>query len=760
MLQKLNEKQYQAVTEINGPILVLAGAGTGKTTVIVNRIAYIIHGNFANLDQILAVTFTNKAANEMKERIEKIVDSKSAFDSWIGTFHSICLKILKIYYQHVGLKQGFTIADSSDQKQIMKRAVESFGLSDKSAPIKIVAHNISKLKDEGIDCYDSFSCVKYNQGDIDMSKIYPKYQELLRESNMVDFDDLLLLVIDIFRKQPEILSYFQDKFKYILVDEYQDTNKTQYNLISMITAKVQNICCVGDDDQSIYSWRGADISNILNFQKYFKSAKIITLNNNYRSTQAILDFANEVICQNAKRYEKKLQSNLQDTRSVKVIDVYDDRQENEEIARIILNLIADGHVNYKKDIAVLVRTSAQMRGIEEAFVKYSIPYKIIGGVKFYERKEIKDSISYIKFLISDSNAVCLERVINVPKRGIGEKTFENIISFASLNNLPILKAVEVMINEKILSTKVSESLIKMLDAVKKARMDMASGSISIAHICITLLEDVGYMDMMRQEMQSDPSYEKKIDNVDDLINNLSRFPTLQEFLEHISLVSDSDNIDESDVVNVMTIHASKGLEFDCVLLPGWEDGLFPNKRVTEESGNKGLEEERRLAYVAITRAKRNLFILSANVRFMFGKFSNCLKSSFIVDIPGHFYERINKTGRHGIQNEYKKPHFKENIHQSKQYYGQGKIINNSQSGKPTFYQAPIKPIENLSLVKSDKIEHGNVISNDIKSSSFGTKIIHVKYGSGEIVKQVGKFVEVKFDEGRRMILDMAFLTKI
>ncbi|QED22838.1 ATP-dependent helicase [Candidatus Deianiraea vastatrix] len=763
MLSNLNDGQRNAVMQTDGPVLVLAGAGTGKTTVITNRIAYIVQNNLASLDQILAVTFTNKAAGEMRERIEHMVDMNASFDSWIGTFHSICLKILKIHYELVGLQRGFTIADSGDQRQLMKRAVEFFGLSEKSAPIKIIAHNIGKLKEENVDVSDSYACSKYNQGDIDMSKIYPKYQELLRASNMVDFDDLMLLVIEIFRRSPEVLSYFQEKFKYVLVDEYQDTNKTQYNLISMLVSRHKNICCVGDDDQSIYSWRGADIANILNFKKYFPDAKIITLTDNYRSTQGILDLASSVISENTKRYEKNLQSHLKDTRSVKIIDVYDDRQESEEIAQIIINSLKNGDVNFKKDIAILLRTTAQMRSVEEALVKYSIAYKIIGGVKFYERKEIKDAIGYINFLLSDSNLVALERVINTPKRGIGEKTFETIVNFAFNNNLHILQAVRVMIEQKLLSGKISESLAKMLDSIQKARLDMASGSISIAHICITLLEDVGYMEMMREEAKSDPSYEKKIDNVDDLINNLSRFPTLQEFFDHISLVADSDSIDETDVVNVMTIHASKGLEFDCVILPGWEDGLFPNRRVVEESGNRGLEEERRLAYVAITRAKRNLTILNATMRFMFGKMNVSPKSQFITDIDPKLYERVNKTGRSGIANEYQKPRFEANIYQNNDSYN----YNRRSVEKAIFthverldshaqYSGHVKTDASDSRKKSiDGRSLGGADYNEnIKP---GAKVSHEKYGNGEIVKQLGKFVEVKFTDGKRMILDKCFL---
>ncbi len=748
-LKDLNEKQTDAVINTEGPILVLAGAGTGKTTVITSRIAYIVQNDLASLDEILAVTFTNKAAGEMKERVYQMVGSSDFFESWIGTFHSICLKILKLYTEAAGLRPNFMIADMSDQKQMMKRVLEQLGISEKVAPLKLVFAKISKLKDDAVDINETNEISKYNQAEIDMTRIYPKYQQMLQESNLLDFDDLILFTLDLLRKNPEILLTFQKKFKYVLVDEYQDTNKSQYNLISMFVGERQNICCVGDDDQSIYSWRGADVGNILNFQKYFKDAKIVTLNNNYRSTQAILDIAKEIISNNTKRYEKDLIANLADQRSVKIIDVYDDRQESDEVASIIKNITHSGETSFNKDVAVLVRTTSQMRSIEEAFIKRRIPYKIIGGVRFYERKEIKDAIAYIKLLLSDSDLVSLERIINVPKRGIGEKTFNSIVTYAAQNNLPMLRALDEMSKKKGFSDKINEQVLTLIENIKNARQGLASGSLPIIHIVSSFLEQVGYMQMLKLELENDPSYEKKIDNVEDLINNIARYSNLIEFFEHIALVSDQDNIDESDLVNIMTIHASKGLEFETVILPGWEEDLFPNRRVVEENRLRGLEEERRLAYVAITRAKRNLFILSTKVRFSYGKYIPCMKSSFITDISQNFYEYINKTSSASFDSGYQKTKFDYNIHQKKQYYTSSddmKVIQARYSGK-----------KNNNLEDYVKSKPSQALASTNNSSS---RVSHEKYGNGEILKQFGKFAEVKFDSGQRMVLDMSFLVKL
>jgi DNA helicase II / ATP-dependent DNA helicase PcrA len=738
MLSNLNQAQHEAVINTEGPVLVLAGAGTGKTTVITNRIAYSIQQNLATLDEILAVTFTNKAANELRERVFRAIGHSEFFESWIGTFHSICLKILKLHGDLVGLMPNFMIADTSDQKQILKRALEYLKISEKSAPIKIIFSKISKIKDENIDESNVQELSKFNQSEIDMSIIFPKYQQLLRESNLVDFDDLIVLTTTLFRQHPDVLDLFQEKFKYVLIDEYQDTNKSQYNLISMLVSKRRNICCVGDDDQSIYSWRGADVGNILNFQKYFKDAKVITLNANYRSTQNILDIAREIISNNSKRYEKNLTAQIQDQRSAKVITLYDGRQEGDEIAQIIKDLTYSGESSFNKDMAVLVRTTAQMRAIEESFIKRRIPYKIIGGVKFYERKEIKDAIAYIKLLLSDSDVVSLERIVNVPKRGVGEKTFGSIINYASSNNLPILKALDRMSQNHEFSPKINEAITDLADKIKDARRDLANATLPIVHIVSTFLDAVGYINMMKIELENDPSYEKKLDNVDDLINNLSQYSNLIDFFDHISLVSDQDSIDESDFVNVMTIHASKGLEFDTVFIPGMEDDLFPNKRVVEENSVKGMEEERRLAYVAITRAKRNLYLLHSKVRFLYGKFIPASPSIFLSEISKDLYQKIDKTSSAALEHNGMKQNFSYNIHQTKTYY----TDKSDASAVRSRYQQTSIDKYNQSFSTSTK----PVVEKNVQS------VKHDKYGTGVVVSQLGQFSEVRFQSGIKMVV--------
>ena len=644
-LNKLNDEQKLAVQTTEGPLLVLSGAGTGKTRVLTSRIAYIIYKQLALPWQILAVTFTNKAANEMKNRIKSII-GEGADNLWIGTFHSIGLRIVKRYYDLIGLKKNFLIFDESDQKILIKKVMEEdLKIDIKKWNPAVVLENIARLKDKGF----YFDDENINMIDVDtingrLLDVYKHYQEKLLELNAVDFGDLLLYPLMIFEKNPVILNEFQNKFKYILVDEYQDTNAVQYKLLKLLSEVHHNICCVGDDDQSIYSWRGAEIENILRFENDFENAKIIRLETNYRSTPHILHAASCLIAKNKGRLGKELRpckAKIDETsKKIQVHGVWNGDEEAHEIVDQIEFYQRKGIP--LSEMAVLVRAGYQTRLFEEYFIKSGISYKIIGGLRFYERQEIKDIIAYLRLLVYPQDNISFERIINVPKRGIGDKTLQNINIYARERHISLFDATEEMLKNNKITGKASLTLQKFIDDFHRWRIIYNGNAVDLLdnhkitehyQLVEMMLKESGYIEMWQNSKKADA--EAKIQNIMEFLGIIkSDFETINEFLEYITLFIENNEttIDSKNYVSLMTLHAAKGLEFDVVFLPGWEMGIFPNEKSSFENSTS-LEEERRLAYVGITRAKQVVEIFFAGSRMVFGQWQQNLPSIFLNDLP-------------------------------------------------------------------------------------------------------------------------------
>ena len=646
-LVNLNEEQMQAVESTDGPLLVLSGAGTGKTRVLTSKIAYIIKNNLAFPWQILSVTFTNKAANEMKSRIRKIIGD-SVDNLWIGTFHSIGLKILKQNVNIVGLKNNFIIFDDNDQKILIKKVMEEdFHLDTKKWSPSVVLESIARLKDKGY--YFDDENIKFMEVDAvegRLIQIYQNYQSRLKELNAVDFGDLLLYPLIIFEKEPDILQKFQQKFKYILVDEYQDTNLVQYKLLKKLSECYNNICCVGDDDQSIYSWRGAEIENILKFETDFKDAKIIRLETNYRSTPYILHAASKLISHNKDRLGKELIpcSVNSDKSSDKKIQVNGVWNGEEEALQIVDKIEYYNRKGYNlSQIAILVRAGYQTRLFEEKLIRAGISYKIIGGLRFYERQEIKDIIAYLRLLIYPQDNISFERIINVPKRGVGERTLQIISQYAKEHYLSLFNSLETLLKTGKITGKSANVLQKFIDDFYRWRLIYSGKSDDLletikvedqAKLTENIIYESGYIDMWRNSKKVEA--EAKIQNIMELINIIkSDFETIPEFLEYITLFTEntSASIDNTEYVSLMTLHAAKGLEFDVVFLPGWEMGIFPSEKTMDDKFGSSIEEERRLAYVGITRAKKIVEIYYAGSRQIFGQWQQSLPSIFLNELP-------------------------------------------------------------------------------------------------------------------------------
>ena len=636
LLENLNEQQKKAVTTTEGALLVLAGAGSGKTTVLVNRIAYIIEKKKALPYNILAITFTNKAANEMKERISKILDGMGG-GMWIGTFHSICVKILRSTIDFLGYSKDFVIYDSSDSKTLVKACLKEMELDEKNFPLRNVMSIISSAKNDMMEA-EKFADVYKNDYRMSIiAKLYEKYQKKLKNNNALDFDDIILLTVKILSKNPDVLMKYQARFEYILVDEYQDTNNSQYMLINLLSGGYRNICAVGDDDQSIYKFRGANVGNILSFTKDYPEAKVIRLEQNYRSTQNILDAANAVISNNKGRMGKDLWT---DNGVGDKLFVYTGSNEYDE-GRFIAREIKKRYEKTSNfaDCAILYRTNAQSRVIEEMLMREAIPYRVLAGLRFYDRKEIKDIIAYLRLIHNTSDDLSLRRIINEPKRKIGATTVDKAQRIADENNSSIFDIIE---NANLYSEfKVSAS--KLLEFAKMIKELVAlKNKISISEFVEKVMHDTGYIDSLAAENSIEN--QTRIDNLEEFMSVVREFEsndeyngTLSEFLEGIALISDLDSYDEDlDAVVLMTIHSAKGLEFPVVFLSGIEEGLFPGMRSVGDE--ESIEEERRLCYVAITRAKERLYLTKTVSRTIFGKTSPTYASRFFEEIPKEYLE--------------------------------------------------------------------------------------------------------------------------
>lgn len=638
-LNSLNPQQLAASLHVEGSLLVLAGAGTGKTKVLTTRIANIIDKKTARPENILAVTFTNKAAREMQDRISSIID---CYGLNIGTFHSIAAKILRQQAEHlnIGLDSRFSIINQDDQIKLIKEIVKQENIDSQKYTPKLLHIIISKWKDQGILPY------KMSESDIKLpihkiaKFVYEIYQKNLLISNVVDFGDLLLYNNELFIKNPEILKYYQDQFKYILIDEYQDTNAVQYLWARMLAAKSKNICCVGDDDQSIYGWRGAEVGNILRFEKDFPNATIIKLEQNYRSTSEILAAASSVIDNNKNRHSKTLWTNKREGGKIKIISCWNDKEEARFVVSEIDKLIENNKHN-ASDIAILVRASFQTRAFEEVFISNAIPYKIIGGLKFYERMEIRDLLAYIRITINNNDNLALERIINTPRRSIGNSSLKLIKEYALDHNLPVFHAIKTMLDQGMFKNKVKANLDKLISNIevwgKKYTEEPA------LNVTKLLLEESGYLGMLQEE-KTDES-QGRIENINEMLRAIAEFSNIQDFIEHSSLVMENEELESNfgGSVTLMTLHSAKGLEFDLVFLPGWEEGVFPHQKSLNEEGEKGLEEERRIAYVGITRAKKDIYISYAESRRIFYEIVRSTPSRFLMEIPSEVCIKTSST---------------------------------------------------------------------------------------------------------------------
>lgn len=790
-LENLNPQQKLAVTTTDGPLLVLAGAGTGKTKVLTSRIAYIVNNKLAQPFEILAVTFTNKAANEMKNRIATMIGDVVS-NIWIGTFHSIAAKILRKNAEIVGLASDFNIIDDDDQNRLLKQIILDLQIDGKKFPPKNYLYQISKLKDKMLFADQLTADYQISDNLPNFVKVYQIYQQRLKSMNAVDFADLLLYNIEIFRKSPSQLFYYQSKFHYILVDEYQDTNHIQYQWLLQLAAKNQNICCVGDDDQSIYGWRGADIKNILSFEKDFPKSQIVTLEQNYRSTSRILRAAAKVIANNQFRHSKTIWTDFNLGNKIFLHNFYSDYNEANTTARQIRNIIEKNQYQ-ASEIAILVRAGYQTRKFEEAFIQEQIPYKIIGGLKFYERAEIKDAIAYLRLTFNNNDDLAFNRIINSPKRGIGQATLEQLGQIANINNVSLFKAINFIDN---FSLRIRENLRFFANQVLNWQQKISNEDLS--ELARSILDNSGYI----ANLEADNSQESKakIDNLKEFINSLGNFRNISEFLEYVTLFESQQEDSSANKVSVMTIHAAKGLEFDLVYIPGLEEGVFPSSRTIEEAKfiTSALEEERRLMYVAITRAKKQLVLSYANNRYLFGSLQNTTVSPFIKELPTEDLEIINfdndKFQEKG-QDFVKKSH--QSNHQVKQWasyektstFGSG-VKQNSFTKSPTTTATfanrtsnnPVKSAsnnENNFLFASDLLANEfSKVANSISGAaqedssiniaekgsgegfSIGKKVLHQKFGSGKIITIDNNKIGVRFANGDQKILISNFLKVI
>ena len=728
--KKLNEVQKEAVLHDNGPLLVLAGAGTGKTGVLTTRLARILMENMALPGEILSVTFTNKAANEMKSRVGNLIGDMVTGLKWLGTFHSIGAQILRQYPEKVGLKNGFVILDTDDQLRLLKQIIKEENIDDKKWSAKGLLSLIDKWKNKGLGpnqiSSDDGDYFANGKGKV----LYKKYQEQLKFFNAADFGDLILECIRLFNENPDILESFQNRFKYMLVDEYQDTNTSQYTLLKLLSGKWKNICCVGDDDQSIYSWRGAEVTNILKFEKDFLHSKIIRLEQNYRSTGNILAAASKLIETNESRFGKTLWTSSNGGEKVSVTSTWD----GEEEARIITDEIEQQSLNKKNldEVAILVRASFQMREFEDRFVSIGLPYKVIGGPRFYERKEIRDANAYFRLAIQPNDSLALERILNVPKRGIGETTLKKIKDYAKNNNISTIDSIRDLIKTSEIKPKTKISLGHFIELTERWNDLIAERNhYEMAEI---ILEDSGYLEMLRNDDTITAA--GRLDNIKELFRSIEPFESLNAYLEHISLVMEIDKNPEGNKVSLMTLHAAKGLEFDYVFLPGWEEGVFPNQRSLDEGGVKSLEEERRLAYVGITRAKIKSSIFYAANRKMHNQWLSSIPSRFVNELPEDNIE-INLSHFSGNKGNF--TDIKEDD-----------IFDQSDYSTPGWERAKIQSLSNKRTQEEEKI-----ISVDSNSKfSPGTLVMHKKFGKGKIETVDGKKLTIDFGgNGIRKVME-------
>jgi DNA helicase-2/ATP-dependent DNA helicase PcrA len=744
-LEGLNPAQRQAVEALDGPVLLLAGAGTGKTKALTTRIVHLLSLGKARPGDILAVTFTNKAAREMKARVGRLLGEAVEGMPWLGTFHSICVKLLRRHAELVELKSNFTILDTDDQIRLLKQVIAAAGIDEKRWPARQLAGLIDHWKNrawtpEKVPASEA-SGFNHRGGEL-----YAAYQTRLRELNAVDFGDLLLHVVTIFQHHEDVLAQYRQRFRYILVDEYQDTNVAQYLWLRLLAGGHKNICCVGDDDQSIYGWRGAEVGNILKFEKDFPGAQVIRLEQNYRSTPHILAAASGVIRGNQGRLGKELWTEAEEGEKVRLIGHWD----GEEEARWIGEEIEAAQRGTRgmrpfslNQIAILVRASHQMRAFEDRFLTIGLPYKVIGGPRFYERMEIRDAMAYFRLTVSPADDLAFERIVNTPKRGLGDKAQQNIQRVARAHGVPLTEGARIALADGVITGKGGAELRALLDGLDRWGHMAGDAEISHEELAGIILDESGYTAMWQNDKT--PEAPGRLENLKELVKALDQFENLQGFLEHVSLIMDTESQESEEQVSIMTLHAAKGLEFPAVFLPGWEDGLFPSQRSMDESGLKGLEEERRLAYVGITRAEELCTISFAGNRRVFGQWQSQLPSRFIDELPADHVEVLTAPGLYGSQ---------------QQNYGSSQV--EERATRADIYNSPgwRRLQQNTARPVSQPRESRASVIDLTATSAFtvGERVFHQKFGYGRIEALEGDKLEIAFDKAGIKKVVASFIT--
>jgi len=743
----LNPAQREAVEQLDGPVLMLAGAGTGKTKALTTRIAHLLNSRRAQPHEILAVTFTNKAAREMKERVASLLNREDAGMRWMGTFHYTSVRILRRHAELVGLKSNFTILDRDDQIRILKQLIQAENIDEKRWPARNLGHVIDGWKNRAWtpDKVPASEAGAFNQRGI---PLYAQYQTRLKELNACDFDDLLMHCVTIFQAHPDVLEQYQRWFRYIMVDEYQDTNVAQYMWLRLLAQAHKNICCVGDDDQSIYGWRGAEVGNILRFEKDFEGAKVVRLEQNYRSTPHILAAASGVIEANQGRLGKTLFTEVEEGEKVRLIGHWDGEEEarwvGEEIeaaqrgTRGVRPMGAD-------EMAILVRASHQMRAFEDRFLTIGLPYRVIGGPRFYERMEIRDAMAYFRLAVSPDDDLAFERIVNTPKRGLGDKAVQTIQVMARTNGVSLVEGARLAVAAKAIKGKGAKALDELVMGLDRWHAQVRSEADTHVELAEMILDESGYTGHWQNDKT--PEAPGRLENLKELVKALENFENLQGFLEHVSLVMDNEQDDGGEKVTLMTLHAAKGLEFPMVFLPGWEDGLFPSQRSMDESGVKGLEEERRLAYVGITRAEEVCTISFAANRRVYGQWQSSMPSRFIDELPADHVDVLTPPGLYG--GGYGAAGMSGMASPAMQGAAASDIFE--KASKADVYNSPgWKRMQARSSQRgmSQPSEGANLVINAtaVSAHTVGDRVFHQKFGYGEIMDIEGDKLDIEFDK--------------
>ncbi|RYM09525.1 ATP-dependent helicase [Sphingobium cupriresistens] len=739
-LDGLNPPQREAVLTTEGPVLVLAGAGTGKTAALTARLAHLIGTRRAWPSEILAVTFTNKAAREMRARVGRMIGDAVEGMPWLGTFHAIAAKMLRRHAELVGLQSNFTILDTDDQLRLLKQLIQAEGVDEKRWPARQLAGLIDQWKNKGWTPEDVGAGEAEGYAHGKGQKLYADYQARLRQVNACDFGDLLLHVLTILKKHRDVLAQYQERFRYIMVDEYQDTNSSQYLWLRLLAQTRKNLCCVGDDDQSIYSWRGAEVANILRFEKDFPGATIIRLEQNYRSTPHILGAASGVIAENGNRLGKTLWTDIDVGEKVQVIGVWDGPEEARRVGDEIEAVQRSG--GSLDEVAILVRAQHQTREFEDRFIQIGLPYRIVGGFRFYERAEIRDALAYLRLVNQPADDLAFERIVNVPKRGLGDKAVEKLHRLARAEGIPLALAAARILDTDELTPQARRSLGSFIGDLARWR-DRAT-QLPHAELARQILDESGYTAMLQAERTTESA--GRLENLSELARAMEEYETLGAFLEHVSLVMDNEAQAESAKITIMTIHAAKGLEYDTTFLVGWEEGVFPSQRALDEGGLNSLEEERRLAYVAITRARKRCTIIHAANRRIYGQWTSSIPSRFVGELPPeHVESESSMSGGASLwrANWSERDDPFANVARGS---GRGPGWQRAQTSGQ-FSREPVRIVE----ARSSAVSLGNKGRDDMR---VGLRIFHQKFGYGTVAEIEGNKLEIDFETaGRKRVMD-------